>query len=91
MTTMSIILDGDNCWPDLKPVLDAGKLLHAPIKAVALLRGGMESGKHSVSVRIDFPDGQIAVVETSLELFLAAADAFRGRLKFEAEQAKSAH
>lgn len=52
---------------------------------VGLLKGGMESGKHSVSIATLAEDGSVVFLETSLELFLGAADAFRARVAAEAE------
>jgi hypothetical protein len=36
----------------------------------------MASGKPSVMLRIDLPDGRVVLAETSLRLFAAAAHAF---------------
>ena len=79
MIPMSILLDGDNAWPDLKD-LPEGKLLHTKgIAAVALLDGGMTSGRPSVAVRIDLPDGSVVIAETSARLFVTAGRAFMAR------------
>lgn len=82
MPAMKIIMDGDGCWPDLK--LGGRPVIHTtdPIE-VALLRGGMKSGKASVGIRINLEDGRTVIAETSLALFTAAADAFRARLDEE--------
>jgi len=76
MITMEIILDGEGCWQDLpeKKVihLDA---LNKPIQVAALPQGLM-SGKPSVSIRLDLPDGSVVIAETSLSLFLTAAETF---------------
>jgi hypothetical protein len=76
MPVLNIILDGDNCWPDLQD----RKIYHhtGPI-SVAALPGGMESGKTSVSIRIDLSDGSTVIAETSLQLFASAAKAFLAR------------
>lgn len=50
---------------------------------VGLLKGGMASGKHSVSIATLTENGHVVFLETSLELFLAAADAFRARVAAE--------
>ena len=80
MLSLKVILDGDGCWPDLvnKEVM----VTHNDIQ-VALLGGGMTSGKSSVSIRIDLPDGRSVVAETSLALFLAAAKAFSAKTEHE--------
>jgi hypothetical protein len=75
---MRIILDGDNAWPDL-----VGKRVHhigggGEIQ-VAGLEGGMQSGLPSVTIRIDLPNGEVVLAETSMRLFLNAAKAFMAR------------
>lgn len=39
------------------------------------LKAGMASGKPSVAIRLDLPDGKVVIAETSLALFLGAASA----------------
>jgi hypothetical protein len=75
MPAMTIHINGDGCWPDLQsrsdqPTADLG---------VACLPHGMLSGAPSVMIRINEADGRVALGETSLALFLQAADAFRAR------------
>jgi hypothetical protein len=82
MPAMQLNLDADGSLKDWK-----GRV-YVPIdKAVGwrvgLLRGGMESGKHSVSIATLTEGGEVVFLETSLELFLGAADAFRARLQAE--------
>ena len=43
------------------------------------LDGGMVSGKPSIVIRLDLPDGKVVVAETSWALFDAAHSALRGR------------
>lgn len=80
MPVLRIIMDGDNCWPDLRPG-NGGPTIAAHVKGfeVAALAGGMSSGKPSVMLRIDLPSGEAVLAETSLALFLSAADAFKAR------------
>jgi hypothetical protein len=89
MVEMHVILDGDGCWPDLVPVGE-GKLakggipvIHlandAPPVQVAALDGGMTSGRTSLTLRIDLPDGTVVLAETSLRLFLFAARALHAQ------------
>lgn len=75
MLDLPIHLDGDGCWPDLvdEPVIETQKM------EVAVLSQGMASGAPSVAVRVDLPDGRSVVAQTSLKLFLTAADAFKAR------------
>lgn len=84
MLALRVILEGDGCWPDLVDKQAAGKLTwpHASDPAqieIAALRSGLHSGRPSVAIRIDLPDGRVVVAETSLRLFLQAAAALRGR------------
>ncbi len=80
MPALSIKLDGPE---DLTPI-PAGAKVHRvtePLE-VALVLGGMQSGKASVMFRIPLPDGSIAIVETSHALFDMAAKAMQGRLEY---------
>jgi formylmethanofuran dehydrogenase subunit C len=83
MLAIDLRLDGDNCWPELAEPMRDGRVIHlgndAGAIGVAALGGGMVSGKTSVMLRIDLPDGRIVMAETSLALLLAAADAMRVR------------
>lgn len=83
MAALSIILDGDGCWPDLLEKAAQGKLLdgyggkgHISISA---LDGGMKSGEPSIAIRIDLPDGQVVIAEASMRHFLQAARSFEAR------------
>ncbi len=58
------------------------KIIHlgagAPPIRVALLKRGMSSGKSSVAIGFELPSGkEVLIAETSLKLFLAAADTLR--------------
>jgi hypothetical protein len=75
MIALSIIQDGDNAWPDLKEK----PYVEAEWTAVTVLRAGTESGKPSVTLRLELPDGTTALAQTSLALFLTAGDAFKAR------------
>lgn len=81
MVHLVIKLEGDGVWTDL--VKDDERIIHigngAPPLQITVLEGGMTSGKPSVSLRVDLPDGRIVIAETSLALLLAAADAFKAR------------
>jgi len=90
MPSITLLLNGDGCWPDLgatEEEIDAniasGRLTwlgngSKPIQ-VALLDKGMQSGNPSVSIRFDLPDGKTVVAETSLKLFYTAARAMLAR------------
>jgi hypothetical protein len=79
MKQLNIILNGDNAFPDL----DRDRVIHVgndgPPIEVAVLAGGMTSGRPSLMIRIDLPDGQTVMAETSARLFCTAARAIMGR------------
>ncbi len=72
---MMIHLEGDGVWKDLHGT----PMRTDNIAAVCALKGGMASGAPSVAIRIDLEDGTTVIGQTSMRLFLAAADAFRAR------------
>lgn len=77
MPVMNIILQ-EPAWPELKE--PGAKVVHttAPIGVTGLV-SGMQSGKPSVALRVDLDDGTAVIAETSLALFLSAADALKAR------------
>jgi hypothetical protein len=81
MPALHLILDGEGAWPDLAEA--EAVVIHLADDAKVDLAGlarGMQSGKPSVAFRIDLPeDGHIVIWETSLALFLSAADAFKAK------------
>lgn len=79
MISMHIILDGEGVWPDLhdRPVIHLAN--DAPPIQVAVLDSGMSSGRPSVALRIELPDGTRVLAETSARLFCSAARAIEGR------------
>ena len=76
MPVINLKLDGDAAWPDLgdREVLDCGATFH-----MAGLEAGMGSGKPSVAIRIDLPDGRVAIVQTSLTALETAVRALVAR------------
>lgn len=70
MATFSIIVNGENCWDDLKGqdfvFLGEGA---KPIQ-VAVIPDGL---RHRLHMRFDLPDGKTVIAETSLRLFIGAA------------------
>lgn len=80
MPSLQIHLDGDGCWPDLASLKAAGKLEwdNVPVE-IALLKGGMQSGKASVAMRFNFPDGRVFICETSADLFVTAGKSIEVR------------
>lgn len=81
MMRIELDLEGEGAWPDLKEKVAAGQVIHlgndAPPIGVTALNKGTTSGRPSVCLRVDLPDGRTVLAETSLRLFLAAADALR--------------
>lgn len=81
MLAIDLHLHGDNAYPDLagrpEAVIHLGN--DAPPIGITALAGGMMSGNASVMLRIDLPDGRVVLAETSLRLFLGAADMLRAR------------
>lgn len=81
MPVVKVILE-EPTWPDLYGKTDRVTWLNddddPPIQ-IGALEGGMVSGRPSVAIRIDLPDGRIVVAETSLRLFQVANAALLGR------------
>lgn len=76
MPSLRIVLDGDGAAEGLAPE----GCIRVDDFTVCALDGGMKSGHPSVGIIIELDDGQRWVLaETSLRLFLTAADVFRAR------------
>jgi hypothetical protein len=76
---LSVVLQ-EPAWPDLRDRRD--DIIHEAGGAhmeITGLDGGMHSGKPSVAVRLDLENGKVLIAETSLALFLTAADALKAR------------
>lgn len=73
--SIKLDVDGDGAWPDF----DAAKAKRGELIALSALPGGMASGRPSIGMRIRLDDGSEVFAETSLQIFQAAAAAFRGR------------
>jgi hypothetical protein len=65
---IKIVRFGDEVpWPEV----DREQILHyTDTMKVAVLEGGMSSGKPSVALRIDLDDGRTLIAETSLDLLI---------------------
>ena len=76
MPVIVVKLGPEPLWPDLAEKLKRGELYHlgegAPPVQVGALEGGMVSGKPSVAIRIDLPDGKVVLAETSWVLLHGA-------------------
>lgn len=66
MLTFRTILEPEKHWSDLldKEVIYLGNEA-SPVEIVAM-PGGMASGRTSISMRLDLPDGRVVIVETAL-------------------------
>ena len=79
MPTIHVILEPEEHWSDLlqKNVIYLGD--EAPPIEIVAMPGGMASGQTSISMRLDLPEGQVVVVETSLEQLARAVQAIQAR------------
>lgn len=75
MTTLYIVPDADGAFPELKD----REVVRTNEFAVGGLAGGMTNGAPAVVTVIELPDGRVVFAETSLALFLTAADVFKDR------------
>lgn len=80
MPAITVIVEGDGAWTDLneKEVINMMGNNVPPIQ-IAALPGGMASGKTSVTLRLDLPDGKVLMTETSFALLKAAVRAIEAR------------
>jgi len=69
---LQVSLYGDNCWPGLKD----RPFTEGTLTGIARLPAGMGSGRSTVTVRIELPDGQTVLAQTSLALLSNAVLAF---------------
>lgn len=68
-------MDADGAWTDM-----AGKkVMRTTGLRMGVLPHGMQSGAPSVAIRIDLPDGQIVIAETSLALLVTTVNSIRAR------------
>ena len=74
MTGLKILLEGDGA---LFHVRD--RVVEGEMTTILLLPGGMGSGRPSIGVVIETPDGKVVLGQTSLSLLLTAAELFKGK------------
>jgi hypothetical protein len=76
MLSLTILPNGDGAWPDLQDQVDKGTLLE-PVGniEIAFLDFGMASGRPSVAIRFNLPDGRTVLAQTSARLFASAGRA----------------
>jgi hypothetical protein len=79
MIGMNIHLEGDGAWPQMhdRPLIHMAN--DAPPIRVMVLDGGLTSGRPSVAIGVELPDGSNLVVETTARLFCAAAKAIMAK------------
>jgi hypothetical protein len=77
MNSLSLNLSGDGAWQDLadREVIH----LQGVDIGVAVLDAGLASGRPSVAIRIDLPDGKTVIAETTARLFVSAGRMIVGR------------
>lgn len=74
-TPLSINLNGDNAWPELRAKdFGSGMATH-----VAVLPSGTSGGKPSVAIRGRLDDGSEVVLQTTWNLLYSAARAIEAR------------
>ncbi len=71
-------LDGDGAFQDLRGKMMGVHHLTGDF-TIAGLTAGMVSGRPSLVLRFDLPGGQVVLQETSVRVFLAAADTIRAK------------
>lgn len=79
MPVLILNMNGDGAFPDLagKPFVHLAN--DAKPITVAVLSDGMTSGRPSIAMRFELPDGQTVVAETSARLFVLAARAIMAK------------
>lgn len=88
MPRIDIRLNGDGAFADTDPKTRA--YTTEPIRITAL-EGGMASGKPSVAIGVFLPNnGGVVIADTSLALFLSAADALKARFGDPREKKEAA-
>lgn len=72
---LQVIMNGDNCWPELKEKGFTVGLL----EGIALLPNGTVQGNATVTIRVELPDGKTVLAQTTLALLSDAVKAFNIR------------
>lgn len=75
MPVLKVITCLDGVWKDLQD--KKNQVIHVTDGiSIGRLSHGMQSGKSSVAIRIDLPDGKVVIAETSMANFLNSARIF---------------
>lgn len=76
MIGMSINFNGDGSFADVP----RGRLKHVvSMITVNVLEGGTASGRPSVALRLELPDGTVVCAETTARLFAMTGNALQAR------------
>lgn len=82
MLGLTVTLDSEGAWPDIEK-LKPRDFYHlansAPPIQIAVMDRGLASGRPSVAIRIDLPDGRVVVAETTARLYCTAANAIMAK------------
>ena len=77
MPDLNVIVNGQGAWTDLQSKREKVLHLSDPNISIARVPHGMKSGRSSIMIRIDLPNGTVIMAENSMRCFLACADIFR--------------
>jgi hypothetical protein len=72
---LHISLEGDGAWPDLA----AREIVEGQWTRINILPHGMASGRPSIGIVVELPDGRACFAETSWRLLHAAVKAMEAR------------
>jgi hypothetical protein len=78
-SVVHVSLEGDNCWPELK----VDQILSGEVTHVAYLKGGMDSGAPSVTIRGNTKEGKVVFLEISGMNFVRMAAAIRAKCEID--------
>ena len=68
--------DARPAWPELNE--DPNLMVASDSWGLAIIEGGMASGKHSVALRLELPEVGMVIAQTSMAAWIAATCAMRG-------------
>ena len=78
MVSIRLIFD-EPAWPDLAERDDVIHGNRGDELEIAVLDGGMSSGRPSIAIRLNLADGRVAIIESSALAFCSAARAIKSR------------